>query len=669
MRKKLIGFILVLTITTLSCGLFGSIPDLLEVSPSPVPTGTMNLSPAKPEDGTNPDEPLVITGTIPFTSPFFLDSASQGFVLLEDQTGFVKRDDEYVFPLNSQVIGPIYQIDDSNFGFSLSLPLVPQAAMNDVDHDGQEEAGVMVFQIAFWGNTWGGPFLEKRDGTGWSGGYTSATVDPERDYEINGGVLLIWSPDDQQSFPTGFGEDKLLFTDDDPTTSVPAGYSLVNLGQEPFQIYKETNPELVLNEGSGEVKDFSDMSYAEAFDALFERVSIEYPFTEEKHINWGELYAKYAPMVSEAKNQSDFNLVIQSFVLDIPDAHVGMDIDVSYFYQEYGGSFGMVLAELSNGSVIVSDIIAGLPADEAGIVPGAEILKWEGLDPGKAVSDIEPYFGPFSTEQHKHLYQLIFLPRVPTGTEVTLEIQNPGDSVKTITMEAEQEIESLYAAIPSWNVDVLNLPIEGEVLEEYNIGYIRIDTFSDDYALMAATWDRFINTLIDQGITGLIIDLRINGGGNSNLANDFANYFFDDEFDVYQRSYYNSLTEEWEYSDYPTRIEPGPSYYRGEVVLLVSPYCVSACEGFAGLLTQDGRAQAVGNYPTAGAFGEVGQGQYLMPGEISMQFPTGRAETMDGELYLEGVGIIPDLIVPVTLESALGERDTLMEAAIDLLTE
>jgi C-terminal processing protease CtpA/Prc len=47
-----------------------------------------------------------------------------------------------------------------------------------------------------------------------------------------------------------------------------------------------------------------------------------------------------------------------------------------------------------------------------------------------------------------------------------------------------------------------------------------------------------------------------------------------------------------------------------------------------------------------------------------MQFPTGRHETPDGQLVIEGVGVLPDITVPVTEASALGQEDTLLDAAV-----
>ena len=103
--------------------------------------------------------------------------------------------------------------------------------------------------------------------------------------------------------------------------------------------------------------------------------------------------------------------------------------------------------------------------------------------------------------------------------------------------------------------------------------------------------------------------------------------------------------------------------------MLVSQYCVSACEGFSYWLTLNDRAQVVGHAGTAGAFGEVGRGQYTLPGDLDLQVPTGRPETLDGGLLIENVGVLPDVVVPVTYDSALGIEDNVLAAAIDLLNK
>jgi carboxyl-terminal processing protease len=213
----------------------------------------------------------------------------------------------------------------------------------------------------------------------------------------------------------------------------------------------------------------------------------------------------------------------------------------------------------------------------------------------------------------------------------------------------------------------LALPLEGHVLKESGLGYLRIDTFNDDYQLMARLWEHYIQGLIDDEIPGLIIDLRSNSGGSLGIARDFAGYFFDQEITLYNGYYYSDASGEFEQAGLPTKISPGPKHYAGKIAVLISPDCVSACEGFAYALQQEGRSIIIGHYPTAGAFGEVGRGQYKLPDDFTMQFPTGRPIAPDGSIIIEGQGVIPDVLVPVTEQSALEKVDALMDAAIQEL--
>jgi C-terminal processing protease CtpA/Prc len=586
--------------------------------------------------------------------------------MLEDQAGFVNRDRDYQFPRVSQTTGPVELLEGEDaLTFSLSLPSVPQGTFVDVDNNGQDDDGVQVFAVAYWSNTWGDPFLERRDGTGWSSAYSSTIVDPDREGEITGGLLVVWAPDDAQAFPTDFGEDGLLFTEDDPTAPIPAGYNLIDLDSEPFHFYKESRPEVTLVEGAVAVTDLTGETYGDAFDKMFEQASRQYPFTEEKNIDWQALRDKYAPLAAAAQDPNEFYRAVRDFSFEVPDGHVGVSFNPDVFFEDYGGSFGMVLSELSDGRVIVTEIIPGTPANRAGVAVGAEILTWDGVPVSEALDATQPGFGTDSTDHANRMGQLVFLTRVPPETRVAVEFQNPAaDAPQQTTLQADVEYESLFRSIAVFQRDELALPIEGEVLDDSGLGYIRVNSFSDDYNMSARLWERQIEALNENNIPGLIIDLRTNGGGSEGLALDFGGFFFDEEIPLFTNSYYNELTGQFETRDRSSRLIPGPVLYEGPIAVLVSPDCVSACEGFAHSLTVGNRAIVVGHFPSAGAFGEVGRGQYDLPNEFNMQFPTGRPTTPDGELLIEGVGVIPGILVPVDEASALGRIDAVLEAAV-----
>ena len=547
-KASIYGILVALLLGSLACSLFS------DLSPTPSPTESPQLTstplpeiPVKP-GAENPLEPVFISGEIPFTSPFFLDTIAEAFVMLEDQGGFFQRDLEFEFPLEGQVIGPVELIDEETLTYQLSLPAIPQGTLIDVDNNGEGDPGILVFTVAYWSNTWGGPFLEGRDGTGWSTAYASTTTDPDRDHEINGGILIVWAPDDEQGFPTGFGEDEMLFTEDDSTQTIPAGYNIVDLDQEPFKIYKEAQPQISLLEGELAVNDFSDLSYTDAFDALFENISKEYPFTLDKNIAWNALYDEYSSRINSANNDLEFFEALKEFSFEIPDGHIGIsfnDLVGQYFYDNFGGSFGLILVELSNGRVLVKDVLPGTPAARARFEVGAEILEWDGRPIGDAIGEVEPFFGPYSTEHHLRFEQLVFLTRVSPNTRIEISYRNPESETKQSVLRAEVEYDSLFNWIPSFIVDEISPPIVGEVLEPSGFGYIRINTFSADYNLTAQLWDHYISSLIDAGVPGLIIDMRVNGGGSSGLAGAFAGYFYEEEIIVSKRSYYNDLLGEF----------------------------------------------------------------------------------------------------------------------------
>ena len=121
-----------------------------------------------------------------------------------------------------------------------------------MDQEAEEEVGVQIFAIAYWTNTFGDPFLEERDlfGGGWSTAYASTRVSEAADTEceIIGGKFLVYAGDDTQGFPSGFGEDGLLFTEDDPMVTLPQGYTVVDLYTDPVTFDRSRNPVIHLCE-------------------------------------------------------------------------------------------------------------------------------------------------------------------------------------------------------------------------------------------------------------------------------------------------------------------------------------------------------------------------------------------------------------------------------------
>ena len=651
------------------------VPAEIEETPETAPGET-----AASETEPAPGEPARITGTVEISNAIIVEVYfNQRFAMLEDLTGFVQRDYEYQQPLEAQILGPVMVTDAGEFNFSLNLPVVPIYLFNDVDNDNEDDQGVQIWQITMSANYIDDPFLGENETGGWSANYTSARIDSENKNEIFGGSILVWAPDDLQGFPTGFGKDGLLFTEDDPADSIPAGYTLVNLDQEPFEFYKEEKAALTLFEGELIVNDLSEMGWSEGFEALHFKLSAEYPFTEMKSLDWDALYDEFAPRVSAAeadKDETAYFLALRDYSWSIPDGHVGLggsEISNQLFEQETGGGFGFAIIGLDDGRVIAHIISEEGPAAEAGMLWGAEILAWNGTPINDAIAAVTPWSMPFSSEESLRVQQYRYLLRTPLGTEAEVTFQNPeADTPTTATLKSIAERESFSATSVYAGFNRNSLPVEYEILPS-GFGYIKISSLSEDINLIIRLWEWAIERMIANQVPGIIIDLRQNGGG-SPLGTLFASYFVEERIDISRSYYFSEKSGEFETFGPPDYTEPDDTlYYDGQLAVLVSPACASACENVAYVLGELTQTRVFGFYASDGIYGEVARGQYLLPGGYGFQVPTGMSLDMTGNVIIEGTGVVPDVRVPLNEENVraeyVDERDVVLDFAIEVISQ
>jgi C-terminal processing protease CtpA/Prc len=623
--------------------------------------------------------PAIVRGIMNYTNPILAMWVAQPLIVLEDQAGFVDRNKGYIFPKESQVLGQITgDFFNPPFEWTLSLPIEPQGALRDVDNNGREDTGVMIFAIAYWTNAFGDPFLEVRDqsGGGWSTAYASTRIaeDFSAEGEIVGGKLIVWAPDDQQGFPSDFGEDGKLFTEDDPIVILPAGYTVVDMDTDPFTFSRERYPEMELIEpANSALEDFSDLSYTEAFDAMLDLFRRKYAFTELKGIDWDAKSAEFRPLVEAAEADGDslaYRRALRSFIWSIPDGHLSAPFIQQDFIEGTRGGVGIAIRDVEDGRTLVNFVTPDSPADRAGIELGAAILTWNGQPISDYVDTIAPFSSPFSADHVRRLQQLRYATRVPPGEEVEVTFKNPGDvEVQSVVLIAEQESESFR--VSSFNVGRTGaeLPVEFHLLDN-GLGYVRIYSFSENELLTVQLWERMITTLNQGEIPGLIIDLRQNGGGSGFLANQMAAYFFDEELKLGNTGYYDEALGDF-YFD-PDRVRqfylpPDESLrYDGPIAVLTGPNCASACEFFAYSMSLNNRADIVAHYPTAGLGGS--QNIFVMPDFVTMQISVGRPVDTEGNIIIENVGVPPTIRVPVTEESLFAEGDPLLETAIAAVT-
>ncbi len=157
---------------------------------------------------------------------------------------------------------------------------------------------------------------------------------------------------------------------------------------------------------------------------------------------------------------------------------------------EYGGIGSLI--QKQGEYVVISEPYEGFPAQKAGLKPGDKIIDIDG----------EPAKGKKSAAVSEKL-------KGTPGTSLTLTVQPYGDTV-TKTVELVRE-----------KVKIPNIPYYGMISE--NIGYIALMQFNPNAA--ADVKKAFIDLKSNNELTGLVIDLRGNGGGLLNEAVGIVNIF------------------------------------------------------------------------------------------------------------------------------------------------
>ncbi len=617
-----------------------------------------------------------IHGTIRVTNRFQLSDTGEPIVALLDLTAFIKRDRNLTLPYADQTAAGIYTDPGSGTldlraggHYTIPLPIEPRGTINNVAH-GKGGAGVMTFSVDFFTNELGDSFFGPYEFTGWSNGNDGLEFE-QGTGEVNQGEFLVWSPDDNELFPTGFGPDGKLFTDDDPVGPIKRGWTVIKVFADKtklFQQLRSSHTEVPILEGNYANNDLSNLSYTGAFDELVKQLRIRYVFTDFKQLDWDKIVKDIRPLVQKADKDGstdEFSAAIVKFTAEFHDGHVGTDALTSrYFSQQAAGGLGLVLGELDGGTVIAREVVPKLPAAKAGMKAGATIIQWNGQPIANAVAKTPLLFVTESSPIPTLLQQLVWIERSRTDTNVTLQFQNPGDSApQTAKLTSVKENVSLQDSPLVKSQNLIDMPLTYKLLQQGDkyYGYIQVTTFETNSVYLTRAWENALNAFKRLGAPiGLIVDMRENGGGSGTLATYFAGSFSTspfEQFEVFQADKTGTFISQGK-----QMVLPAPVQWTDPVAVLVGPDCASACEIFSGAVAHDPNHLIVGYYPSAGI--EASVEAWTLPEAVYFQAPTGRlVDPTTQKPYLEGVGVQPNVKVPVTAANLLSTADPQIAAA------
>ncbi|MCB9661585.1 MAG: S41 family peptidase [Sandaracinaceae bacterium] len=267
-----------------------------------------------------------------------------------------------------------------------------------------------------------------------------------------------------------------------------------------------------------------------------------------------------------------------------------------------------------DGWLVVLGVLPDSPAEQAGLLPGDRFLVIEGRE-----------------ARDMRLGDAIRLMRGEVGTLVHVTMRREGDP-----SDLRMELRRGYVEVDA----VSSLLLPDGVL------YVRIFTFSDN---TTPSLREAIDTALrarPQGLTGLVLDLRNNGGGLLREAVLVSDEFLDSGTIVTTRGRGGALLQE-------SRAHTAGTRPRWPMVVLVNGLTASASEIVAGALRDHERALIVGTR----TFGKGSvQNVIELPDGSAMKLTVARYYTPSGR-SIQAQGIEPDVEVvqlPASVVRAAG---------------
>jgi len=253
------------------------------------------------------------------------------------------------------------------------------------------------------------------------------------------------------------------------------------------------------------------------------------------------------------------NLAIEGMLQSLDDPHTQYftEEELQLFESDVENQFvGFGFrVRMQDGEFVIREIIDNTPAAASELKRGDRILEVD----GQSLSGLE-------------FEQAYLRLRGEEGSKSVLKVYRPSEN-----RELEVELQRALISVPE---------AVGQLFANGEIGYIRLETFGSEAALqMKEILDSFRQS--GKPLSGLILDLRDNGGGYLSAARNIASLFMEDGILMYTTNRNGVEVATWVRNGSDINIP---------VRILVNNGSASASELLAGALRDHGIAQLVGSH-------------------------------------------------------------------------
>jgi hypothetical protein len=371
-------------------------------------------------------------------------------------------------------------------------------------------------------------------------------------------------------------------------------------------------------------------AFRDEFEAVLAGIDERYALKDLKGVDVASLRARFAPEIERAATAEAFFATLVRVFAALHNSHSGLLLPAG---SNSEAGFGTVLVEdrlLLTGEI--SDLVLRDHSLERGYeitaIDDVPLAQWIAARGQMLYASTAQYERVAAAQQATRRFWFEpasrrFAFRSPSGIGLTLEVpldRAPGE----------------FGRLP---------PASSRTLDD--VGYVAVNTMTGD---VVAQFEAELARVIDR--RALVLDLRRNAGGNSNLGHPIMAHLIQRPARV-----------QW-----PSEtLQPSSSLrFGGPIAVLVGPITHSAAESLAHNFKDSGRATFVGS-ATAGSSGN-GPANFQTAGGIVFRVPTrpGQERSVSGA-PTEGFGLVPDVTSEQNYTDYLAGRDTVLEQALSVL--
>ncbi len=386
------------------------------------------------------------------------------------------------------------------------------------------------------------------------------------------------------------------------------------------------------------------------FEAVWQTIKDKYFDPQLNGVDWAAVRVRYEPLAQAAKDDQELVSLLNRMLGELRQSHSAVIANLGAYIarnQAATGGLGLQTRYLA-GQAVVTKVTPASPAARAGWQSGFVIKSINGetveqltaakqktAPPGGAVYAIEVALGRALTGKSGETVRLEYLDAKNKRREVTLTLApRPGELFDVLGGV------KLYAEFES-----TRLP--------GGFGYLRLSNF----------WGGLSERLREamrgmKDAPGLIIDVRGNSGGDSDVAHLLMGSLLEQTIIPYQTLQRDGLKLRPE-----DTVTPDKEPYTGPLIVLQDGLSASASEVFAGALQDLRRAVVVGSRSSGQVLGSTFS---FLPNGGLLVYPISQPVTLNG-VILEGRGVKPDVEVNLTRSLLLKKTDPQLAAALAVL--